>query len=133
MSKALIHRLLKPAPWPPSQLFDWLLDDGLADLTGLGKCKSHPPPREAIPLIRERAIEDARCVAEHPPFEDRLSPVFAEVAHRGGQQALGQFFTPPQVAWLMVEMSNMDCFTPHRLKTSRPCGRPAIPLHHNDL
>ena len=110
-SASLIQGLLQQRQWPSSQLFGWLLDDVLADLTG--QRKPDPPPVEAISSLRDLAGEYARCVAEHPPFEDLLGPVFMEVAHRGDQQARGQFFTPPGIARLTAEMLNVEYSGPH--------------------
>lgn len=110
-SASLIQGLLQQRQWPSSQLFGWLLDDVLADLTG--QRKPDPPPVEALSSLRDLAGEYARCVAEHPPFEDLLGPVFMEVAHRGDQQARGQFFTPPGIARLTAEMLNVEYSGPH--------------------
>ena len=110
-SASLIQGLLQQRQWPSSPLFDWLLDDVLADLTG--QRKPCPPPVEAIPRIRDLASEYARGVAEHPPFEDLLGPVFMEVAHFGDQQARAQFFTPPGMTRLTAEMLNVEYSGPH--------------------
>lgn len=70
--RPLAKRLRHPR-WSASELFSWLLDDVLADVTG--QRKPYPPPAEAIPALRDLAATYARCVCDAPPFADLLGPL----------------------------------------------------------
>lgn len=97
-----LARLLQNPRHNARELFGWLLDDVLADLTG--RRKACPPPAEALPLIRELAGTYARAVAA-APFEDVLGPLFLETVCRGDQRYRGQFFTPWPVARMMAALA----------------------------
>jgi len=101
-AQPLARLLLQQARWSARERFGWLIDDVLADLTG--QRKDRPPPGEALPLIRELAGTYARCVADAPPFEDVLGPLYIETVCRNDQRYRGQFFTPQAIAGLMAEV-----------------------------
>ena len=92
----LLAKRLRHSHWSERELFSWLLDDVLADLTG--QRKAQPPPVEAIPDIRALAGTYARCVHDAPPFTDILGPWHMDWISRLSRQDHGLFFTPPAVA-----------------------------------
>jgi len=98
----LLAKQLRHPRWSEHELFSWLLDDVLADLTG--QRKAQPPPVEAIPDIRVLAGAYARCVHDAPPFTDILGPWYMDWISRFSRQEHGLFFTPPAVARMMAAM-----------------------------
>lgn len=67
--KRLANQLQDPR-WRSDQLFMWLVEDVLADLTGTRK--TNPPPAQALLKIQALASAYATAVATAPPFEDLL-------------------------------------------------------------
>lgn len=108
-SRPLAKQLRHPR-WSEHELFSWLLDDVLADLTG--QRKSQPPPVEAIPDLRTLAGVYARCVHDAPPFTDILGPLYMDLVSRHQRQDRGLFFTPPEVARLTAKMQLADFLSP---------------------
>lgn len=92
--------------WSDGELFSWLLDDVLADLTG--QRKPYPPPDQALAVIRDLAATYAQCVQDAPPFTDILGPLYMDTVCQNRCQERGLFFTPPAVARLMARMQLAD-------------------------
>ncbi|MDH5217812.1 MAG: SAM-dependent methyltransferase [Gammaproteobacteria bacterium] len=87
------------------ELFQWLLDDVIADLTQ--SKKKNPPPAEAIPVIRDLAGLYAQAVTCADPFDDILGNVYQELASHGAKKWMGQYFTPMPVARMMAKFNLM--------------------------
>ena len=101
--KALVNAMVKNHRYQAHDLFSWLLDDVLADLTG--KRKKNPPPIEAIDDIRVLAKLYAECVIESPCCEDVLGPVYEEISSHGQKKWMGQYFTPQPLARMMAKFT----------------------------
>lgn len=86
----------------PESLFRWAL---AAILKGFGAPREDLPPEDAREEVGEiiRAYFDT--VRHEAPFKDVLGPLYMELASHGCRQALGQFFTPQNVADMMAEMN----------------------------
>ena len=99
----LATALRSQSRWQPAQLFEWFLEDVLADLTG--QRPRQTPPAEARPTLRELARRYAQAVISAPPFDDLLGPLFMDVICASDQRYRGQFFTPLPIARFMVELT----------------------------
>ena len=104
--QGLVDAMCKNHRYPAHDLFSWLLDDVLADLTG--QRKKNPPPVEAIDDIRALASLYAECVIEAPCCDDVLGPVYEAVSSQGQKKWMGQFFTPQTLARMMAKMTLGD-------------------------
>lgn len=116
VGKGLVDAIVKNHRYQAHDLFSWLLDDVLADLTG-GR-KKNPPPIEAIEDIRELATHYAECVIEAPCCEDVLGPVYEELSGHGQKKWMGQYFTPQPLARMMAKMTLGD--SPPRPSEGKP-------------
>lgn len=103
VGKGLVNAIVKNHRYQAHDLFSWLLDDVLADLTG--QRKKNPPPIEAIEDIRELAKRYAECVIESPCCDDVLGPIYEEVSAHGQKKWMGQYFTPQPLARMMAKMT----------------------------
>jgi len=104
--KELLKLLTQNTHYHAYQLFEWMLDDVLADI--IGQRKKFPPPLEAVPAIREISGCYAKCVKLGREFEDILGDVYQEIAASSTQKHFGQYFTPFSVATLMAQMTMGD-------------------------
>ena len=62
----------------------------------------------------------AMAVAECEPYTDILGPVYMDLAHRGNQKFLGQFFTPQNIADMMAMMTYSNDLYEERMAAGDP-------------
>ena len=103
LGKAFENHLYK---WQAHDLFRWFLDDVMADITQLPK--DYPPPEEVMPIPCELGGLYSQAVAESPPFCDILGELYMYIAYSSTQSAMGQYFTPEHVAYLMAQINNVS-------------------------
>lgn len=126
----LVSAIVKNHRFQAHDLFSWLLDDLLADLTT--QRKKSPPPAEAMDSIRELAKLYAGCAIALPCCEDILGPVYQEVSGQGQKRWMGQYFTPQPIARMMANMTLAGMQSgrdPNRLTTIfEPCSGSGVML-----
>jgi len=84
------------------ELFGWLLDDVLA---GFGVPIEYPPRAESHELLKELSGQYASLVRDHAPFSDLLGQLYMALAYRSVKGSMGQYFSPPNLATMMAEIT----------------------------
>ena len=116
--KRLLSRLLEGGRhhYRPTELFGWMVEDILADLTG----RPHSIPDQALDTVARLSGEYARAVAQAAPFTDLLGPLYMDVG--ANDKGFAQFFTPSNVSDAMALM-NLPATPPRSiLRVMEPCA-----------
>jgi len=88
--------------FPTHELFGWLLDDVLGSF---GVPLQYPPPKEAREVVLKMSSTYASLVRENDPFSDLLGQLYMAIAYSSVKGAMGQYFSPPNLALMMAEMT----------------------------
>ena len=86
----------------PSEVLRWSLE---AILRLFGKKIGDAPPQSAQKIVADIVDLYSQEVAKAQPFTDLWGETYMEVASKGHQSHLGQFFTPQNICAMMSMMS----------------------------